>query len=82
MTTIKEKIILLIFGDEVNGNQLYINTGLNPATYTNVRKSKRDLGNLTVDTAVKLEKLYNELEASGKIKYNEQIISDYYKQNN
>lgn len=82
MTNIKEKIILLIFGDEVNGNQLYLQAGLNPATYTNVRKGVRDLGNLTVDTAVKLESYYNELEALGVIKYNKQTIDKYNKNTN
>lgn len=79
MISIKDKIILLIFGDKFNGNQLYKQTGLNPATYTTIRKGERNIGNLTVDTAIKLEKFYNELEARGEIKYNKQIIQEYKK---
>lgn len=79
MISIKDKMILLIFGDELNGNQIFLKTGLNPATYSSIRSGRRNLGNLTVDTAIKLERLYNELAYKGEIKFNKSVIEEYKK---
>lgn len=77
--TFKEKIIMLIFSDAITGYQMLQKTGVSRSTYSEIRRGRRNINNLTVGTAEKMEAYYDELEAENLISRDEKVLEDYYK---
>ncbi|UXV48996.1 hypothetical protein MUA68_14680 (plasmid) [Staphylococcus aureus] len=61
MNDLKQKINKLLESD-VTGYKIHKATGISQARISDLRKGKRTIGNLTVDTALKLYEYQKKLE--------------------
>lgn len=80
MPNIVDKIAFLIYTDQITNGKIATMTGQSRSLFTHLIKNERLIENLTLSTALKIEKCYDELEKQGKIKYDENLATYYQKQ--
>ncbi|MCQ9290716.1 hypothetical protein NQ016_04185 [Staphylococcus hyicus] len=76
--TMKEKIIMIVFGNHgISSREIERRTGISNSTFTHLKKRNRRIEKLSIETGEKLEKLYDQLYQEGKLDRNQEIIDSY-----